>query len=75
MRGMRNPAFKMGKAIRRAGFSPSAFEVPWRWHVGVISGAMNFVIDEAEVISATREQLRAELEGRASAARTDQLWF
>jgi hypothetical protein len=47
---------------------PDAFEAPWRWQVGVISGAMNFVIDETELIRATREQLRAELEGRASAA-------
>jgi hypothetical protein len=47
---------------------PEAFEAPWRWQVGVISGAMNFIIDENEVIRASREDLRAELEGRASSA-------
>jgi hypothetical protein len=47
---------------------PDAFEAPWRWPVGVISGAMNFILDESEVIRASREDLRAELESRASAA-------
>jgi hypothetical protein len=46
---------------------PEAFEAPWQWSVGVISGAMNFVLDEAEVIRATRDELRAELERRTSA--------
>jgi hypothetical protein len=47
---------------------PAAFEAPWRWNVGVTSGAMNFILDESEVIRATRDELRAELEQRTSAA-------
>jgi hypothetical protein len=47
---------------------PDVFEAPWRWQVGVLSGAMSFVIDEAEVVRASREQLRGELEARANAA-------
>jgi len=50
---------------------PEAFEAPWRWHVGIISGAMNFIIDEDEVIRTSRAELRAELEGRAPAAKAD----
>jgi hypothetical protein len=38
-----------------------AFEAAWEWHVGVISGAMNFIIDEDELIRASRAELRAEL--------------
>jgi len=48
--------------------NPDAFDAPWLWHVGVVSGAMNSVIDEAEVVQASREQLRAELESRADLA-------
>jgi len=43
---------------------PETFEAPWRWNVGVISAAMNITIDEAEVVRASRDELRAELEAR-----------
>lgn len=47
---------------------PAAFEAPWRWYVGVLSGAMNCLIDETEVMRASRDDLRAELERRSTAA-------
>ncbi len=45
---------------------PEAFEAPWRWHVGVISGSMNYIVDEDEVVRTTREQLLDELESRSA---------
>jgi hypothetical protein len=47
---------------------PKFFDAPWAWNVGVISGAMNFILDEAEIIRATRDELRRELERRTDAA-------
>lgn len=47
---------------------PATFEGPWNWHVGVLSGAPNFVIDENEVVQSSSEELVAELESRGGAA-------
>ncbi len=47
---------------------PSAFEGPWSWPVGVTSGAMNFVIDDADVDQTSADALRSELEARTGTA-------
>lgn len=47
---------------------PAAFEAPWGWHVGVISGGFDIAVEESEVRCLPRDELLAELESRASAA-------
>lgn len=43
---------------------PAVFEGPWNWPVGVTSGAMNVLVEDADVDQISVEALRHELEAR-----------